>query len=112
MGKTEWILCPVCGSKTCDRFREDTVYNRHQRAGRKDAEPMNLCANTVNGSFFIFDQAHQIKKGGLGGLFCHAQMKTCPSKPVLGFGGIFMCWSEMTTLLLVRSSNYITFMRT
>lgn len=24
MNKTEWILCPVCGSKTRDRFLEDT----------------------------------------------------------------------------------------
>ena len=23
--KTEWLLCPVCGSKTRDRIREDTV---------------------------------------------------------------------------------------
>ena len=23
--KTEWILCPVCGNKTRDRLREDTV---------------------------------------------------------------------------------------
>lgn len=22
---TEWILCPVCGNKTRDRLREDTV---------------------------------------------------------------------------------------
>ena len=29
LGKTEWILCPVCGSKTCDRFREDTVLKNY-----------------------------------------------------------------------------------
>ena len=23
--KNQWILCPVCGSKTRDRLREDTV---------------------------------------------------------------------------------------
>ena len=23
--KTEWIRCPICGSKTRDRIREDTV---------------------------------------------------------------------------------------
>lgn len=23
--ETEWILCPVCGSKTRNRFREDTI---------------------------------------------------------------------------------------
>lgn len=57
MDKTEWIRCPVCGSKTRDRLREDTVLknyplycpkckgticNRHQRARRTDAESMNL----------------------------------------------------------------------
>ena len=25
MEKAEWILCPVCGNKTRDRIREDTV---------------------------------------------------------------------------------------
>lgn len=25
MVKTEWILCPVCGNKTRDRMREDTI---------------------------------------------------------------------------------------
>ncbi len=23
--QTEWILCPVCGNKTRDRLREDTI---------------------------------------------------------------------------------------
>lgn len=25
MIKEQWILCPVCGNKTCDRIREDTI---------------------------------------------------------------------------------------
>lgn len=25
MNKNEWILCPICGSKTRDRLRKDTV---------------------------------------------------------------------------------------
>ncbi|MDL2233456.1 cysteine-rich KTR domain-containing protein [Ruminococcaceae bacterium OttesenSCG-928-L11] len=25
MREQEWIICPVCGSKTRDRMREDTV---------------------------------------------------------------------------------------
>lgn len=25
--KTKWIHCPVCGNKTRDRIREDTVLN-------------------------------------------------------------------------------------
>ncbi|MDE6906328.1 MAG: cysteine-rich KTR domain-containing protein [Lachnospiraceae bacterium] len=23
--RQEWILCPVCGNKTCDRIRGDTI---------------------------------------------------------------------------------------
>ena len=26
--KTEWIRCPVCGAKTRDRIREDTVLKK------------------------------------------------------------------------------------
>lgn len=26
---SEWILCPVCGSKTRDRIREDTVLENY-----------------------------------------------------------------------------------
>ncbi len=29
MCKTEWILCPVCGSKTRDRIREDTTLKNY-----------------------------------------------------------------------------------
>ena len=29
MEKTEWILCPVCGSKTRDKIREDTVLRNY-----------------------------------------------------------------------------------
>ena len=29
MEKTEWILCPVCGNKTRDRIREDTVLKNY-----------------------------------------------------------------------------------
>ena len=25
MKKSEWLLCPVCGAKTRNKFREDTV---------------------------------------------------------------------------------------
>ena len=29
MAKTEWILCPICNSKTRDRIREDTVLKNY-----------------------------------------------------------------------------------
>lgn len=28
MSNTEWILCPVCGKKTRDKIREDTVLEK------------------------------------------------------------------------------------
>ena len=30
MKKTEWIRCPVCGNKTRDRIREDTVLKNYR----------------------------------------------------------------------------------
>ncbi|MEY8285665.1 cysteine-rich KTR domain-containing protein [Lachnospiraceae bacterium 50-23] len=29
MNKNEWIRCPICGSKTRDRIREDTVLKNY-----------------------------------------------------------------------------------
>ena len=29
MKKTEWILCPVCGSKTRDKIRKNTVLRNY-----------------------------------------------------------------------------------
>lgn len=29
MMKQEWILCPICGNKTRDRIREDTVLKNY-----------------------------------------------------------------------------------
>lgn len=29
MKETEWIYCPVCGNKTRDRIREDTVLRNY-----------------------------------------------------------------------------------
>ena len=29
MKRTEWVRCPVCGGKTCDRIREDTVLKNY-----------------------------------------------------------------------------------
>ncbi len=29
MKKTEWIYCPVCGNKTRDRLRKDTVLKNY-----------------------------------------------------------------------------------
>jgi len=29
MDRTEWILCPVCGNKTRDRIRTDTILKNY-----------------------------------------------------------------------------------
>lgn len=31
MMKCEWILCPVCGSKTRNKIRKDTVWENYPR---------------------------------------------------------------------------------
>lgn len=29
MDKTKWILCPICGSKTRNKIREDTILKNY-----------------------------------------------------------------------------------
>ena len=29
IAKTEWVLCPVCGNKTRDNIREDTILKNY-----------------------------------------------------------------------------------
>lgn len=29
MRKSEWILCPICGNKTRDKIREDTILKNY-----------------------------------------------------------------------------------
>ena len=29
IAKTEWVLCPVCGNKTRDKIREDTILKNY-----------------------------------------------------------------------------------
>lgn len=29
MNKTEWLLCPVCGNKTRNKIREDTIIEKY-----------------------------------------------------------------------------------
>lgn len=32
IAKTEWVLCPVCGNKTRDKIREDTIFDYSGRS--------------------------------------------------------------------------------
>ncbi|ELU3320410.1 hypothetical protein QPB47_001858 [Campylobacter jejuni] len=36
MMKCEWILCPVCGSKTRNKIRKDTVFERTNSPNKKN----------------------------------------------------------------------------
>ena len=75
MDKTEWILCPFCGSKTRNKVREDTVLINYplycpkcrqetlieaknlqitviKKPDTLDAEPMNVWKSQFVGSTF------------------------------------------------------------
>ena len=49
MDKTEWILCPLCGSKTRNKVRQETLIEAKnlqvtviKEPDTLDAEPMNV----------------------------------------------------------------------
>ncbi len=83
MGKVEWILCPVCGSKTRNKVREDTVLKNYplycpkcrqetlieaknlqviviKEPDTLDAEPMNMlhCSSALRLCVWLFDDGH------------------------------------------------------
>ncbi len=43
----EWILCPICGNKTRDRIREDTVLNQIARCLNEYGAPYNALSQEV-----------------------------------------------------------------
>ena len=78
---SEWIRCPVCGNKTRDKMRENTVlenfplfcpkckretlisvktisYINYHRASRKAAEPMIPTAKAVDHRLFLICKQH------------------------------------------------------
>ncbi len=36
MKNVQWILCPICGNKTRDRIREDTILKNYPLLKTKD----------------------------------------------------------------------------
>ena len=87
MMKCEWILCPVCGSKTRNKIRKDTVLENYplycpkcrqerlikvdnlkitviKEPDAQDAEPMKLWNNSrIIGSFcFVFERTNSPNK--------------------------------------------------
>ena len=43
MKKTEWLRCPVCGKKTREKIREDTVYL------------LRICVQNLAGTILILE---------------------------------------------------------
>ena len=131
---SNWIFCPVCGNKTRDRLREDTVLINYPLYCPKckqetlikvenlqitvitepDAKPQSRWIRKETygfiGSFFnkFGSIAHQIKKTVLWWADLTRPNENLSSLWTrLRFGGIFMCWSRTTITLLIRSSGYI-----
>jgi hypothetical protein len=53
MKRTEWIRCPVCGGKTRDRIREDTVLKNHPLYCPKYRQEALIDVVTVSLRFFL-----------------------------------------------------------
>ena len=114
MMKCEWILCPVCGSKTRNKIRKDTVLEnyplycpkcRQERLIKVDnlkitvikerdaefTEPMKFWNESANHRLFFVsylkEQTHQIKKTIFGWVIL--LYPKLPSEFVFKFGGIF-----------------------
>ena len=130
VAQIEWIRCPVCGNKTRDRIREDTVLINYplycpkcrkesliqvkqlqikviKEPGALDAEPMNLWAITVCRlcSYIATDRTSppNKKNGVLVGCF---SMLCFPSDFVFwSLEGFSLRWYDAVTLLLILSST-------
>lgn len=46
--KTEWVLCPVCGNKTRDRLREDTLLRNYPLYSPKCKQETLINANELH----------------------------------------------------------------
>ena len=53
MKRTEWIRCPVCGGKTRDRIREDTVLKNYPLYCPKYRQEALIDVVTVSLRFFF-----------------------------------------------------------
>ena len=98
------------GSESCGCLRKERALeiNSPDLTGQQFGE-LKVIQKVEKKTYYdeIGRTAHQIKNRCFGGLLWHAQTEIiCPPNP-FEFGGIFVCWSGMTTALLIRSSSYI-----
>ena len=118
MNKNEWILCPVCGNKTRDRIREDTVLknspllsemqtgnadrsgkfenNRYKGTGNLISICMPPCMGKTIAAVFLRLSAVSVK-GFLSWLLLSALLLQLsePVSDALLFGRCAMCRSEI-----------------
>ena len=88
MMKCEWILCPVCGSKTRNKIRKDTVLENYPLYCPKCRQERLIKVDNLKITV-IKEPTHQIKKTIFGWVIL--LYPKLPSEFVFKFGGIFLC---------------------
>jgi len=58
MDKTKWIYCPVCGSKTRDRIREDTVLKNYPLYCPNCKQPLGSLPAGINSNIIPKISSH------------------------------------------------------
>ena len=130
METEKWILCPACGGKTRNRIRKDTLLLNYPLycpkckqetliaakdlritvVERPDAQTQSRWTRKISCgspalSIALIWIVRQIKKTELWRAVLSCLYIALQTR--FEFGGIFMCWSAVTTLLLIRSSDYL-----
>lgn len=62
MRNVEWILCPVCGNKTRNRIREDTVLKNYPLYCPKCKQETLIEVTNLKMTVITEPDAHYIKK--------------------------------------------------
>ena len=126
----KWILCPACGGKTRNRIREDTLLLNYPLycpkckqetliaakdlritvVERPDAQTQSRWTRKISCgspalSVSLIWIVRQIKKTEFWRAVSSCLLESLQTR--FEFGGIFMCWSAVTALLLIRSSSYL-----
>lgn len=70
--KLEWIRCPICGSKTRDRIRADTIMKNYPLYCPKCKQETLINVKELQVTVIKEPNAHQIKKRRMvGGIAMH-----------------------------------------
>ena len=77
MMKCEWILCPVCGSKTRNKIRKDTVLENYPLYCPKCRQERLIKVDNLKITVMPFNYTHIV-----------TEKERCRSNP--GIGGIYV----------------------